>query len=182
MSTAELLSMLNTRSPDLKMLPPGFGSLSTIDIAHALAKVHSDGARLLGRVMYAQQPSRMMDLVRTVHAELKLIAANKRWKNTEPLWRLAAVAVDLYCFPKRCTKCDGIGQRQWGAKVVVCGRCKGSTWEPIQDRSLSRTLGMAPSTFIQIWHSRLGAALDILSKMDQDCIKGLNRALTADAP
>lgn len=182
MSAAELLSMLNTRSPDLKMLPPGFGALSTIDVAHALAKVDGEGARLIGRVLYAQQDARMFDLMKVLYNKLAAEAHYKRWKNTTPLWKAAGVAVDLYCYPERCIQCQGIGERRWGARVVVCSRCKGNTWEPLRDARFAKKLGVSAAAFNTTWSKRLRFAYDLLAEMDRDCIKGLSRALADNAP
>ena len=173
----ELLGRINPKAQDLLMLPPGFMALSQIDVAHGLGKVRGRGPRLLGRVMYAEQMEFAPALEYHLLARLKIAAKLENWHNIAHLPSVAKVSTQLYTKPKRCGKCKGRGSRQWAARVIVCPRCCGSSWEPIHNSDLAEAIGVSHSAYTRIWSKRMGLALDILAGWDRRCINGFSNAM-----
>lgn len=175
--SAELIARLNPKAQGLEQGPPTFGAISQIDIAHAIAHVPDEGARLLVRVRYAEQPEFRQELILHVTERLIRRASQQKWRNRKPLPQLAAVAVDTFTRPRRCSACRGIGERMWGHRKIVCQQCGGSTWNPYRPSELARAMGVSWHAWENTWAERLGIALDVLGSMDHMALNGLHRAL-----
>ena len=173
----EIISILNARSPDMRMLPRGYGALSQIDIAHALGRVENDGARYLGRVLWAEQDQLATPLADCLYSQLLSHARRYRWKNTKALFNLSRLSVQLYCHPKRCVKCKGIGQRHIANKVYICARCNGSTWHVDSQATLARHIGVGKDAWSRVWEYRLKEALAILGDMERELLKDLSKIM-----
>lgn len=188
--TVELISRLNAKVQDTRMLPPGFERLTPPDISHAISMFKTKGARLLGRVMYADQPSFAHELQRELFDELKTKARHEGWHKIGPLSKLAAVAVTVYCTQERCHQCRGIGEKKWGARIIRCPACTrrvSEENEPTVEVShgyrrvfltdIARHLGITKETMTRTWKPRYGLAMDILMRWDQQCWDGFKKAL-----
>ena len=173
----ELLSYLEPKTQDIRGLPPGFGKLNQADIAHALSYVHGRGPRLLGRVKYALQDEFLAPLEYQLTKSLKHRARVEYWRAIGPLPSCSKLAVKLYARPDRCQKCDGVGERLWGARIIICPRCTNSKWEPVTNASMSRFIGVDRANFERVWKSRLGVAMAVLGGWDNRCVGGLRKAL-----
>lgn len=175
--TAELLGRLNAKGSDLRMLPPGFGRYTQADVAHALSFVQSKGARLVGRVRYARQMEFADELIHELVMGLKRKAKRERWKGIAPITRIATVAVSMYASPRRCQQCQGVGARKWGAKVLVCDKCKGSSWETTANEDIIGAIGVDAEAWDKTWQRRFGFAMEELGRWDSECIRDLRKAL-----
>ena len=174
--SVELLALLNAKIKDIRLLPPGFEHITDQDISFALSFVPGDGPRLLGRIKYADQTAFLASLEYNLYKELKHRARLEKWRNLRPLRALSRLAVSVYTSPKRCKRCRGIGEKKWGAKIIVCPRCEGSTWEPIFSVDFADAIGVSDTRW-PTWRKRLGTALDILAGWDDLCIRGFSKAL-----
>ncbi len=166
MSVAEILGRINAKTMNYKAISPGFGSLTGIDVAHALSFVDGNGPRLIGRLRYADQPQFANALKHELVQALKAKAKAAKW-SVGIIPHVAELAILTYCHPQRCRKCQGIGERMWGGRIVVCSRCHGSTWEPTKD------VGSKSSELSRTY----GEALVILGDWDRLCINGLIEGL-----
>lgn len=173
----EIIAILNARSPDMRMLPRGHGALSQIDIAHALGRVEKDGPRYLGRVLWAEQDMCAVGLADCLYNDLLSHARRHRWKNINPLYRLSRLSIALYCYPQRCKKCKGIGQRHIANKVYICARCNGSTWNVDSQSALAWQIGVGKDAWSRVWESRLKDALAILGDMERSLLKDLSKIM-----
>ena len=174
----EIIAILNARSPDMRMLPRGHGSLNQIDIAHAIGRVKGYGPRLIGHVLCAEHGQFAADLAGCLYRHLLSHARLFRWKNTKPLYSLAKLSVALYCYPKRCRKCKGIGKRHIASKVYICARCNGSTWDSEKPAILARLLGVSKPAFAETWEPRLKDSLAILGGMERHLLIDLSKILS----
>lgn len=177
--SVELISRLNAKSQDLRMLPPGFERLGASDLSHAISLIQIKGARLLARVVYADQKSFAAELTHELLLCLKDHARLEKWHNTAPLKKLVAVAVTVYCAPQRCRKCQGIGERMWGAKKIQCPVCtatigfsdepvkRGSGWSRVYWSDIAAEIGVAKETMSRTWKRRYGLAIRTLMNWDR---------------
>lgn len=163
----ELLGHLNAKGQNLSFLPAGFDSLDQEDICHAVSMVQSTGARLLGRVRYADQPVFLDELQHQLMLELKRYALREKWKNITPMVTMVRIIPDMYCKVPRCRKCKGIGQRMWGNRLVTCRVCRGHGWEFIPQSDIAEKLKVSESEYTRTWRKRVGLAFDILARWDQ---------------
>lgn len=183
--TVELISRINAKAQDLRMLPPGFDRLSSSDICHAISMFDTKGARLLGRVMYADQPSFAKELQHELLLALKVAAMQEKWHNIAPLAKLSGVAVTIYCAPERCRQCKGIGQKLWGARVVRCQACTRKAengdvshgYQRVYFTDIAQKLGITKFSMTRIWKQRYGLAIRLLMKWDEQCWDGFRLAL-----
>lgn len=168
------------------MLPPGFDNLGPADVSHAISLIPVKGARLLARVMYADQKSFAPELEHELLQVIKRVAKRRKWHNISPLKKMTAIAVTVYCAAERCHKCKGIGERKWGAKIIHCPRCKvrlegkvekGHGWQRVYHSDIAHELGVSQEQFSRTWKRRYGLALDILMRWDGRCWNGLSRAI-----
>lgn len=173
----EILALLNPHGKDLRMLPPGFQHLTSTDISHAISFIRTKGPRLIGRYKHAEQEVFKNSLNNELLISLQKTAKANKWKNTENLQRLADVAISLYCKPKRCTQCKGIGRRKWGDRIIVCSKCDGSTWNTYSDASISRFLGVEPSNFVRVHKERLSVAIRTLIDWDRICCNTIRKSM-----
>lgn len=185
--TVELISRLNAKVQDTRMLPPGFEQLTPPDVSHAISLFRTKGARLLGRVMYADQPSFAKELQHELLLELKAKAREWKWHNIGPLAKLSAIAVNVYCAAERCRKCNGIGEKKWGARITRCPACtrqiaKGVEvshgYQRVYHSDIARELGVSTVNMSKTWRPRYGVALSILAKWDEQCWDGFRLALS----
>ena len=187
--SVELISRLNAKSQDLRMLPPGFEVLTQSDLSHAISLIQIKGARLLARVAYADQKSFAPELSHELLLRLKEAAKREKWHNTAPIKKLAAVAVTVYCAPQRCQKCRGLGERMWGAKKIQCPICvatigfpgetvkRGSGWSRVYWSDIAFEIGVVKETMSRTWKRRYGLAIRVLMNWDRMVWDDLAKAI-----
>ena len=173
----EIIALLNARSPDTRMLPKGYGSITQADIAHAIGLVHGTGPQLLGRVLYAQQAQWATHIATELYSRLYKHAKRSGWKNIKPLYNLSKLSISLYTNPKRCTQCKGIGQRLISNKVYVCQKCNGSTWNVTRPAEMARVIGVSKVAWANTWDRRLLKANEILSGWEKDFLVDVGKTM-----
>ena len=173
----EIIALLNARSPDTRMLPKGYGSITQIDIAHAIGLVHGTGPQLLGRILYAQQDQWLNHIAIELYSRLYKHAKRSGWKNIKPLYSLSKLSIVLYTKQKRCIQCKGIGQRLIANKVYVCQKCNGSTWNVDRPAEMARAIGVSKWAWPTTWQHRLNVALAQLARWDRLFLSGVGRAI-----
>lgn len=158
---------LNSKNQYLEgaMSSKDFGALSQQDYALAMALVKLPGARLLGRVKYAEQNEFYKGLVREVFFHIKPTAHKRRWKLTRAeLYRLCETAVYEHIHPRKCRKCRGRGWRPKGKLHVHCERCDGYgvVSRSQQSRSKRARIGWWRwHSYVNTWYCK-----DVLSVLD----------------
>lgn len=173
----EILALLNPRTKDLQSIPAGFEQLNSQDIAHAIGFINAMGPRLLARYKYANHSIFGVPLKDCLLKIMQKQAQRRKWRKSALLDTVCFLAIKMYCHPKRCENCRGIGQRVWGSRLIICPKCQGSTWHSVKNTEVAEVLGIDADTYEKHWKAKLGIATTTLQDWDRECCKEIKKAL-----
>jgi len=113
MNAAKIAAILNG---SVQKYVKGIGGplLTSEDVALAVSLISNEGARLLGRVKYAQQSEHFNTLVFRLYVEVITIAGREHWPvpkvtESDELYNVCRLAVLESTKPRTCRECGGRG-------------------------------------------------------------------------
>lgn len=175
MNPAKLVAMING---NVQKYVKGIGGpvLTPEDVALALSLVKNKGARLLGRVKYAQQEQYRGDLIFHLFVEVITLAGRERWRipkvtESDELYNICRLAIMEATEPRICRDCGGrgfemvipgIARRKRGRPKqgevkplrVECSRCEGKGLLAWRNFTRVRHSGVKRWRWEKVWAKR----------------------------
>lgn len=167
MNPVKAAALLNARVQSFSTYTGG-DRLNSQDIAHAQGKMWHPGARLFGRVKWADQEEYQEKLLKLLIAEVEKLSAELKWRAWEgEIERVCKLALYESLTPKLCSTCRGLGEfviysgkrgrPKRGAKPdlkVVCEDCAGTGIRSFADYKRSTWTKISRSRWRNVWSQR----------------------------
>ena len=180
MNPAEILSRLNPGSCDLDGLPPGYGGLSSMDIAASLAGLPR-ASQLVLMARYCQYPGLERELMYRLWNYAVDVSIEFGWPKPpagkELLRKMSRLAVLENIYPLPCRRCQGkrrVMRREGYA--IICPRCAGGGTHTLTDRERCQITGLTYHIWRQ-WEPRYKLLSDAINHWDGDGIRWMKRQL-----
>lgn len=182
MNAAKAVARINPHIHRFEVGISGFGAITDRDILLALSLITSEGARLMGRVLYAGQDEYKRDLGLCLILEVNAVAGRENWKDPEgETNRVCQVAMKEYLRARLCGYCKGqesVPDPANTAKKITCPRCKGQGGHVWGEATRARYAKMGRIYWKNHWSERYkNTVLPMLDKYHDIFWQGLARRL-----
>ena len=182
MNAAKIIARINPHAHRFERGIQGFGALNEHDILLALSLISSDGARLLGRVLYAGHTQFRHDLWLTMVLEAHVAAGRDNWLAPgEETGRICNLALTEFMRPRRCSYCKGqesVPDPTNPRLKVDCPKCEGQGSRPWGDFTRARVAKMGRKYWGKYWSERYGnTILPMLDKYHDIFWQGMAKRL-----
>ena len=169
MNAAKVVARLNPPAQRYEKGMGGFGAVTENDILLALSLITSDGARLLGRVLYAGHTQFRRELWLTMVLEAHIAAGRDNWRAPgAETGRVCDLALNEFMRPRRCGYCKGheaVPDPMIPRLKTSCPKCAGHGSRPWGDSTRARVAKMGRKYWEKHWSERYGhTILPILDK------------------
>lgn len=182
MNAAKAVARINPRIHCFERGIGGFGAITEADILLALSLITSQGARLLGRVLYAGQANFQPDLWLTMTLETHIVAGREGWKESgAETGRVCRLALREFLSPRHCSYCKGqesVPDPTNPRLMISCQKCAGQGSRAWSESRRAREAEMGREYWQNHWNERYcNRILPVLDKYHDILWQGIARRL-----